>query len=276
MGALLPNPPIELNPIVGATQLLYSYAVRNVNNSGPQVVAAYANSIAITATGTQVISPTNSTLNGVTRIPREVRQSGAGANAGAGWNVDNNSATGACVFPGANGDGGFRTRIYCGMDAQVGSVAVMRSLTGIGRSGGGAMPSVAIPLTNAAVAWMGVYNLGAGDGLRFGYKVSGAATIFPLDDGTQLDSLWAPYTGWYVDIFCSPNGPRTFYTVAKLNAAATAYEPLLVGSTTLFNPGRVSMGPWHHCLTSAAGGNSTDSYFCAATQLAYPFGSLSL
>lgn len=273
MGALLPNPPIEPNAFAVGTQLLFAYATQNVTTASPIVAPAAGNARPITAAGTQLAGPVFSTLNGVTRIFREVRQSGAAANVNCGWSVTNTFGVGACMFPGANGDGGFRTRLWCGTDSVVGAIASTRMLCGI-TGGSTATPAAAVPLTNAAANWFGVYNLGAGGGLRFGFKIAGGA-ITNLDVGGELTPLWAAYQGWAVDIFCSPNGPRTFYSVGRLNAAATAYEPLLVGSTVLYNPGRVCFGPTFVAMPSAAGQN-TDIYLCNATQTAYPFGTLSL
>lgn len=276
MSFLNPNPTPEVSAIVRGLQLFYSYGVRNLNNTAPAVVASNANALAMSAVGTQVFAPVFGTLNAVTRVPREVRQSGAAANANCGWTVDNSGATaGACTFPAQNGDAGYRTRIYCGTDSVVGNVATTQLLCGVGRTGGGPTPSVGIPLTNAALAWIGVYNLGAGGGLRFGFKQPGGAVITPLDVAGVLDNLWSAYRGWLIDINFDPRGPMTYFSVSLLNAAGSSFDPLLVGSTSQFNPGRISMGPWHVAMPTVAA-NNTDLWFSNATQVSNPFGTLSL
>lgn len=274
MGSQNPNPPTPSSPFESGDQLLFAYALRNVATAAPTIAQAAGNAQNITAAGTQLAGPVFSTLNQVTRIYREVRQSGAAANVNCGWAVTNTFNVGACMFPGANGDGGFRIRLKCGTDSVVGAVASTQLLCGITASST-PVPVSGTPLTTSALSWFGIYNLGAGGGLRFGFKPAGTAVITNLDVGTELASLWAAYQGWAVDIFCSPNGPRTFYSVGRLNAAATAYEPVLVGQTTLFAPGRVCFGPTHVAMPTQAA-NNTDIYLCNATAVAYPFGSLSL
>ena len=273
MSFLNPNPPQEVSAIVRGLQMFYAYGTRNMNSASPAVSPSAANALAISAIGAQLFSPTYSTLNPVTRIPREVRQSGAAANANCGWFVDNTGA-GACTFPAQNGDAGYRTRLYCGTDSVVGGVATTQLVSGVARTGGGAVPG-SIAMNNAAISWMGLYNEGAGGGLRFGFKPAGSVVITALDVAGSLAGLWAPYQGWLIDIHFDPRGPRTYYSVSQLNAAGSSFDPVLIGSTVAFNPGRISMGPWHVARPTVAASN-TDLWFLNATQLAYPLGSLSL
>lgn len=277
MGCIIPNPPTKEDPITTGLQALYTYTVRNENSTGVDVVSgggASSATQAITATGTQVAFPTYSALNSTTKLQRAVRQSGAAANVNAGWGVVYNSSPGAAVFPIANGAGGFRLRMICGFDDAVGAVASTQFLSGA-VSASLNIPVAGTPITNNALAWIGLYNQGAGGGLHFGFKPTGTGVITQLDTGNELAALWAPYAAWYVDIFCSPNGPRTFYSVGLLNAGGTAFAPVLVGQTVLFAPGAISFAPMHVGMPTAAGQN-TNLFLLNATLVAYLAGSLSL
>lgn len=277
MGGINPNPPVEESPFATAFQTLFTYSVRNQNSTGVDVISeggASSTTQGITSAGTQVSFPTYSTLNAVTTLPRAVRQSGALANANAGWGVIYNSSPGAVVFPLADGAGGFRIRMICGFDDAVGAVASTQFLSGA-VSASLLVPVASTPITNNAPAWIGLYNQGAGGGLHFGFKLSGSGVITQLDTANELAGLWAPYSAWYIDIQCSPNGRRTFYSVGRLNAGGTAFSPLLVGQTTLFLPGAISFAPMHVGMPTAAGQN-TNVFWLSATQVAYLAGSLSL
>jgi len=276
VGGINPNPPATEDPVTTGRQFLYRYTMRNVTTASAAIIAADGAAQTVGAAGAQLVGPVFSTLNPVTRMFREVRQSGAVANANCGWYCSNTFQNGAGFFPGQNGDAGFRVRMNVGTDSQVGSINTTQLLSGITGSTL-ALPVSSTTLTNNAASWLGLYNLGAGGGIRFGFKPPGTGVITNLDNGVDLSSLWAAYQGWYIDIFCSPNGPMTFFTVSRLNAAGTAYSPLLVGSAAfaVYNPGRFSFN-WTHVAMPTVAANNTDLFACGATQVCYPLGSFSL
>lgn len=277
MGGINPNPPTEESKVEAGLQFLYNWNVRAYNTAAAAVVPASAAATSLTTAGAQVFSPAASTLNRVTRLPRGVQQTGAGVNVNCGWaSVYNVPSVGGSVFPADNGDAaGFRLRLYAGTDSVVGSVATTIMLSAA-YAGSLLVPVTGTLITNNALAWIGLYNLGVGGGVRFGYKLVGSGVITNLDrGGSEFSTLWSPYQAWLLDIQCSPNGPQTFYSVSTLNAAGTAYVPLLVGSSTVFNPGRIPFGFVHAAQTTVAA-NNTDLFLSNASLLTYPYGPLSL
>lgn len=274
MGSINPNPPPAVDAVVTGLQTFYAYNCRNINSMG--LAAAAGNATGVTTVGTTVFPGVYDLTNSTTRIPRQIQNTTAAAESRAGLFVQ--AAIGnpqACVFPGASGDAGYRTRMVCGFDALLGSAASTTLIMGLLPSTG-SPPGSAQPLTTLALAWIGLYNLGDGNGLRFGYKHVGSAVPVQLDQPSDgLAALWNVYRTFYIDITFDPRGPVTRYSVATMNAAGDAFDPVIVGSTTAFNPGRICLPPYV-AITPLVINNQSSVFVCDITMISNPFGIASL
>lgn len=271
MSMLYPNPPQAQDKIQQGLQYLWSWAPRfpTLTTLQPNGGAA-----AYSTVGPQLSTPVLSTLNPVTRIGRQVQQASAGSPTDAGLYIAVNPASTAgfaAFFPGEANDAGFRVTAWCGIDSVCGSVALSRFLSGPAAINGAPISGIAI--TAAAAIWIGLYNEGAGGGLRFGYKNSGGA-IVRLDTGQIPQSIYSAYQLWRADYVFDPIGPFTYYQLSYMNAANTSLVPVLNGRTSGFAPGRIPL-TYAHCVNTGAAGNATDVFVASVEILGYPYGRLS-
>lgn len=272
MSALYPNPPQAANKVVEGLQYFYSWTPRF-----PQLTSIQPNSSAAASystVGLQLSTPVFSTANPVTRLGRHVQQASAASPTDAGFYIAVNPAATAgfpIFFPGAANDAGMKFTAWVGIDSVCGSVALARTLSGPTAINGAPISGTAI---NAAAAiWIGLYNEGAGGGLRFGYKNSGGA-ITRLDSGEIPQTIYSAYQLWRLDFTFDPVGPFTYYQLAYMNAANTALVPVLNGRTSGFNPGRIPLS-YAHCVNTGAAGNATDIFIASVELTGYPYGRLS-
>lgn len=272
MGSINPNPPASGNPVTEGRQFFCAVSLVPFNSNTLSVTAGNWNIPATTGAQPAVAIDTT---NAVRRVNRLIRRAAAGAAADVGfYTIAGNgaSADSTYAFPAQANDGGIRIRMMGGLDATVSTLASTAMMFGA-VSGNFAIPSAGTSLSGASMAWIGMYT--NNDGVfRFGYK-NLAGAITPL--GNPLATTWAPYQMWKFDIFCSPSGPTTFYSVSQMNAGGTAFVNLCSGavSSALFNPGREGLGPFLYARKTIAG-DVLDLWMNSAQLIGYPNGNLSL
>lgn len=276
MGSIT-TPPAS-DPTLDGRQVVYSFGPR-VYNDNDAVDANQGNWARsngdFNTSGSAGIVILDDLTNAVTRTPRVVRRAtGAGANSFAGFfAISQNLVTGRynVVFPGQNRDAGLKITMIGGIDANASTLATTQFLFGA-LSALNRVPQVGNGLTAAANSWIGMYSDATGD-CRFGFKnVNGAITRL---DGGSFPNLWGVYKFWRFSLFCNPNGPTTIYSLSYMNDAGTALVPAVRGSTKLFNPGRMALGPNWFALRQT-GGETLDVWLSNATVVGFPYGSLSL
>lgn len=270
MGSITTPPPS--NPVLDGRQSFHAVSIQPFNSNALSVTAGNWAIPATTGANPGVVIDTT---NPVKRLNRLIRRASVGAAADVGfYSIAGNglSADSTIAFPAQANDGGLRVRMLGGLDATVSTLASTAMMFGA-VSGIFAIPSEGTALNNAAMAWIGMYTNNDGS-FSFGYK-NLAGAIVPLH--TNLAVSWLPYQMWKFDIFCSPAGPTTYYSVSQMNAAGTAFANLCSGavSAALFNPGRDGLGPFLYARKTIAG-DVLDLWMSSAQLIGYPLGTLSL
>lgn len=272
MGSINPNPPSSGNPVLDGRQFFNAVSIIPFNSNTMSVTAG---NWSIPATTGAQPGAVIDTTNAVKRVNRLVRRASAGAAADVGFYTiagNGGSADSTIAFPAQANDGGVRVRMMGGTDVNVSTLASTALMFGA-VSGNFAIPSAGASLSDVSMAWVGMYTNNNGL-FRFGYK-NLAGAIVPV--GNPLNVTWAPYQMWKFDIFCSPSGPTTFYSVSQMNAGGTAFVNLCSGAlpATLFNPGRDGLGPFLYARKTIAG-DVLDLWMNSAQLIGYPNGNLSL
>lgn len=271
MSFQIPNPPQQPDKVLEGLQYFYAWAPRL-----PQLTTlqgAAGNVQAYSTVGLALSTPVFSTLNPVTRLGRTVQQASASSSVDCGFYIAVNPASTAgfpIFFPGTENDAGFKMTAWAGIDSVCGNIAIATSLFGACAINGAPISGTAIDA--AAAIWMGLYNQGAGGGLRFGYKNSGGA-ITRLDTGQIPQSLYSPYQLWRMDLTFDPVGPTSRYALSYMSPSHQLV-PVLNGSTQGFNPGRIPL-TYAHCTRTGAAGNATDIFIASVQIIGYPYGRLS-